>query len=148
VIISYVAQILQRERGIISILVITCFHLNFSDDELLSYRIGQHISVLEPYTKSFKHPMYIWSWAGDVAWGRAPAYQVGGPSRAPVAHTCNPSYSGGRDQENWGWRSAWANSLWDPISKYPTQRRVGRVAQVIEHLPCKCKALSSNPPVQ
>jgi hypothetical protein len=24
------------------------------------------------------------------------------PSRAPVAHACNPSYSGGRDQEDHG----------------------------------------------
>jgi hypothetical protein len=28
--------------------------------------------------------------------------------------------------------------------KYPTQKRAGRVAQVIKHLPNKCKALSSN----
>jgi hypothetical protein len=31
-------------------------------------------------------------------------------SWALVAHTCNPSYSGGRDQEDGGWNSAWANS--------------------------------------
>jgi hypothetical protein len=29
---------------------------------------------------------------------------------APVAHACNPSYSGGRDQEDRGWKPAWANS--------------------------------------
>jgi hypothetical protein len=33
----------------------------------------------------------------------------------PVAHTCNPSYSGGRDQEDCGSKPAWANSLRDPI---------------------------------
>jgi hypothetical protein len=31
-------------------------------------------------------------------------------SRAPVAHTYNPSYSGGRDQEDCGLKPAWANS--------------------------------------
>jgi hypothetical protein len=34
-----------------------------------------------------------------------------------VAHTCNPSYSGGRDQEDLGWKPPWANSWQDPISK-------------------------------
>jgi hypothetical protein len=32
-------------------------------------------------------------------------------SQTPVAHTCNPSYSGGRDQEDGGLKPAWANSL-------------------------------------
>jgi hypothetical protein len=31
-------------------------------------------------------------------------------SWVPVTHTCNPSYSGGRDQENHGWKPAQANS--------------------------------------
>jgi hypothetical protein len=35
----------------------------------------------------------------------------------PVAHACNPSYSGGIDQENHGSKPAWANSSPDPISK-------------------------------
>jgi hypothetical protein len=30
--------------------------------------------------------------------------------QAPVARACNPSYSGGRDQENHGLKLAWANS--------------------------------------
>jgi hypothetical protein len=29
----------------------------------------------------------------------------------PVAHTCNPSYSGGRDQEDRSSKPAWKNSL-------------------------------------
>jgi hypothetical protein len=33
-----------------------------------------------------------------------------------VAHTCNPSYQGGRDQEDHGLRSAQAKWLQDPIS--------------------------------
>jgi hypothetical protein len=31
--------------------------------------------------------------------------------QAPVAHTCNPSYSGGRDQEDRSSKPAQANSL-------------------------------------
>jgi hypothetical protein len=34
----------------------------------------------------------------------------------PVAHAYNPSYAGGRDQEDHS-KPAWANSLQDPISK-------------------------------
>jgi hypothetical protein len=37
--------------------------------------------------------------------------------RVPVAHTCNPSYSGGRDQEDHILKPARANSSRDPISK-------------------------------
>jgi hypothetical protein len=37
----------------------------------------------------------------------------------PVAHASNPSYSGGRDQEDRGLKPAWAKSLQDPISKKP-----------------------------
>jgi hypothetical protein len=36
-----------------------------------------------------------------------------------VAHTCNPSYSGGRDQEDHSSKPAQANSSQDPISKIP-----------------------------
>jgi hypothetical protein len=36
---------------------------------------------------------------------------------ALVAHTCNPSYLGGRDQEDHGSRSALRNSSRDPILK-------------------------------
>jgi hypothetical protein len=32
-----------------------------------------------------------------------------------VAQACNPSYSGGRDQEDHGLRSTWAKSLQNPI---------------------------------
>jgi hypothetical protein len=31
--------------------------------------------------------------------------------QAPVAHACNPSYSGGRDQEDRGLKPAQANTL-------------------------------------
>jgi hypothetical protein len=36
---------------------------------------------------------------------------------ALVAHTCNPSYSGGRDQEDPGSKPTGANSSRDPILK-------------------------------
>jgi hypothetical protein len=34
-----------------------------------------------------------------------------------VVHSCNPSYSGGRDQEDLCSKPAWANSSRDPILK-------------------------------
>jgi hypothetical protein len=40
-------------------------------------------------------------------------------SREPVAHTCNPRYSGYRDQEDCSSRPAQANSSRDPISRKP-----------------------------
>jgi hypothetical protein len=46
-----------------------------------------------------------------------------------VAQACNPSYSGGRDQEDHGSKSAWVNSLQDPISKNPSKNRAGGVVQ-------------------
>jgi hypothetical protein len=46
-----------------------------------------------------------------------------------VAHSYNPSYSGGRDQEDCGLKLAQANSLRDPISKIPNTKRAGGVAQ-------------------
>jgi hypothetical protein len=47
-----------------------------------------------------------------------------------VAHTCNPSYSGGRNKEDHG-------------SKTLKKERAGGVSQVAEHLPTKHEALSS-----
>jgi hypothetical protein len=44
------------------------------------------------------------------------------PGQEPVAQTCNPSYSGGRDQEDCGSKPARANSLWDPILKNVSQK--------------------------
>jgi hypothetical protein len=44
-------------------------------------------------------------------------------AQVPVAHLCNPSYSGGRDQEDWGSKPTQANSLWDPILKNSSQKR-------------------------
>jgi hypothetical protein len=41
---------------------------------------------------------------------------------ALVAHACNPSYLGGRDQEDHGSRLAQANSLCDAILKIPNTK--------------------------
>jgi hypothetical protein len=47
-----------------------------------------------------------------------------------VVHACNPSYSGGREQEDGGLKPAWANSSRDSIWKKPiTKKRAGEVAQ-------------------
>jgi hypothetical protein len=46
-----------------------------------------------------------------------------------TAHTCNPNYSGGRDQEDGGSKPALANSSRDPILKNPSQKMAGGVAQ-------------------
>jgi hypothetical protein len=58
-------------------------------------------------------------------------------NQVPVAHTCNPSYSGGRDQKDLSSKPAQANNSWDPILKNLQKNRAGGVAQV--------KALSSSP---
>jgi hypothetical protein len=63
----------------------------------------------------------------------------------PVAHTCNPSYLRGRDQEDGHLKPAQAKSLGDPVlKKYPTKKWTGRVIQVVEHLLSKFEILSSN----
>jgi hypothetical protein len=55
-----------------------------------------------------------------------------------VAHACNPSYSGSRDQEDSGSKPAWAHNSVRPYLKKPFTK-IG----LIEWL--KVKALSSNP---
>jgi hypothetical protein len=42
-----------------------------------------------------------------------------------VVHTYNPSYSRGRDQEDHGLKSAWANNL----KKNPSQKRADEMAK-------------------
>jgi hypothetical protein len=52
-------------------------------------------------------------------------------NQAPAAHTCNPSYSGGRDQEPRSSKPALANSSRDLISKKKkkSQKRAGGLAK-------------------
>jgi hypothetical protein len=40
-----------------------------------------------------------------------------GGSQAPMAHSCNPSYSGGGDQENHTLKPARAKLFWEPLSQ-------------------------------
>jgi hypothetical protein len=58
-----------------------------------------------------------------------------------VAHTCNPSYSRGRDQEDHSLKPVWANSSQDTISKNTITKRAGGVAQGVgpEFKPQYCK---------
>jgi hypothetical protein len=62
------------------------------------------------------------------------------PQQVPVAHDCNPSYSGGRDQEDDGSKPAWANSLRDPILKktHHNKRACGEGPK-FKHQYCKKK---------
>jgi hypothetical protein len=48
-----------------------------------------------------------------------------------MAHICYPSYSGGRDQEDHGSKTAQPNSSQEPISKKKkkSQKRAGDVTQ-------------------
>jgi hypothetical protein len=49
---------------------------------------------------------------------------------APVAHACNPFYSGGRDQEDRSSKPPQTNNSWDPILKnLVTKNWAGGVAQ-------------------
>jgi hypothetical protein len=48
-----------------------------------------------------------------------------------VAHTCNPRYSGSRDQEDHSSKPTQASHLRDPISRQTFTRRAGGVVQVV-----------------
>jgi hypothetical protein len=61
-----------------------------------------------------------------------------------VASACNPSFSGGRDQEHHVQSQPWANSSLDHISKKPNTKKGWQNGSSIEHLCCKLEALSSN----
>jgi hypothetical protein len=57
-----------------------------------------------------------------------------------VDHACNPSYSGGRDQEDPSLKPAQANSSGDPISKNLSQKKKKGLVEWF-----KVKDLSSSP---
>jgi hypothetical protein len=46
-------------------------------------------------------------------------------SQALMAHACNPSNLGGRDQEDHSSKPAWASRLQDPISEKPITKEKG-----------------------
>jgi hypothetical protein len=62
-----------------------------------------------------------------------------------VANACNPSYSGGRDQEDLGSKPVQANSLLDPILKNPIKKVIGGVAQGIDPEFKYCKNKTKKP---
>jgi hypothetical protein len=55
-----------------------------------------------------------------------------------VAHACNPSYSGSRDQKDLSLKPAQANSSQDPISKTLLQK-IGLVEWLKEFKPQYCQ---------
>jgi hypothetical protein len=57
-----------------------------------------------------------------------------------VTNACNPSYSGGRDQEDHGSKPTWENSSARTyLDKNPSQKRAGGVAQGVNPVPQKKK---------
>jgi hypothetical protein len=65
-------------------------------------------------------------------------------SQVLAAHTCNSSYSGGRDQEDQCSKPVWENNSRDPrpyLEKKQSQERAGGVAQGVgpEFKPQYCK---------
>jgi hypothetical protein len=52
-------------------------------------------------------------------------------ARSSRPNACDPSYSGGRDQKDFSSKPAQANRPWHPISKHPSEKRAGGVAQGI-----------------
>jgi hypothetical protein len=63
-----------------------------------------------------------------------------------MAHTYNPSYLGGRDQEDHGSKPASGNSSQDPIKK-AHHEKAGGVAQGVgpEFKPPYCKKINKRP---
>jgi hypothetical protein len=62
-----------------------------------------------------------------------------------VTQACNPSYSGGRDQEDHSSKPAQANGSWDPISKKPfTKKRLVECIKTLSSSPSTTKKKTSN----
>jgi hypothetical protein len=62
-----------------------------------------------------------------------------------VPQVYNPSYSGGRNVEDYGSWSVSQIAQETLYQKYATQKMNGKVAHVVEHLLILCETLSSNP---
>jgi hypothetical protein len=81
-------------------------------------------------------------WQGQVGGKRTKRSAL---SQRPVADTYNPSYRTVKIGRTTG-QSQPRQTVNETLSqKYPTQKRAGKVAQVVEHLPNKREAPSSNP---
>jgi hypothetical protein len=61
-----------------------------------------------------------------------------------VAHSCNPSYSGDRDQEDWGLSQSQEDSSGDHILKIFNTKKGWQSDSAVEHMASKCEALSSS----
>jgi hypothetical protein len=79
------------------------------------YGVHSFPSLKLNHPRSMKGPrqpaLHWFSWITTARWERAPG------SQAPVVHTCNPSYSGDKDQEDHSLKPAQANRLQDPVLK-------------------------------
>jgi hypothetical protein len=61
-----------------------------------------------------------------------------------VAHACNSSYLGDRDQEDWGLKTALANSSRDPILKKNHHKK--KIAGGVAHSQCRPWVQAPEPP--
>jgi hypothetical protein len=78
---------------------------SYSMDKGLIYNIYKELKRLN--TKRTNNT--INKWANEL---NRQFLEVLMANQVRVAHTCNPSYSGDRDQENCGSKPAWANRSW------------------------------------
>jgi hypothetical protein len=67
------------------------------------------------------HCLWVWDSPGKPGLQRATQEWIA--SRVPLAHACNPSNSGGKDEEDHVSMPAQVNSLRDPISKKPITKK-------------------------
>jgi hypothetical protein len=59
----------------------------------------------------------------NLKWVNFMVYKLYLKKVSTVAHVCNPDYSGGRNQENYGSKTARAKSSQDPILKIPNTKK-------------------------
>jgi hypothetical protein len=91
--------------------------------------VSQSSRIFLPYTSKCdtyflqhpKNPQVLWLFYTDMY---SIIYIINIlSSLVPVANACNPSYSGGRDEEDCSSKPAWANSLGDSISEIPNTKK-------------------------
>jgi hypothetical protein len=104
--------------------------------EILGSMVPSHLSLLPGH-----HEVTTFA---SLCMMFAPNIKTSGASWGLVTHACNPTYSGGRDQEDHGWSPAWANRsivcealYWKKLS----QKRKSGVVQGVdpEFQPQYCK---------
>jgi hypothetical protein len=84
-----------------------------------------------PCIREKKHSLSFWAWLLHLAWWpplTSIYLQTMCHRRELVAQACNPSYSGGTDQEDQRSKIVRKNNAWNLILKNPSQKnRAGRV---------------------